>query len=81
MHQKWLPEQHIIISMDELFAWWDKLDNLQNTPEKAFKLFEEFLEECEDQLEYSPDFIDELERLDLDKDFVKVDLETLFDDI
>lgn len=73
MYQKWIPQQHIVLSMDEVFCWWDKLDALEDTPEKAFDLFTKFLEECEDQLELNPDFIEELERLDKDKDFVSID--------
>lgn len=51
MKQKWKKEQFIEISASELFTWWDWLDSLKEEPEKAFDLFTQFLEQCEDQLE------------------------------
>ena len=54
MKQKIKEEQFIEISASELFVWWDWLDSLKDTPEKAFDLFTKFLEECEDQLEHIP---------------------------
>ena len=83
MKQKWKEEQFIELSMSELFVWWDWLDSLKDTPEKAFDLFTKFLEECEDQLEFNPKFLDEMERLDKDE-WVHLDclddLDDLFDD-
>lgn len=77
MKQKWKETQYIEISMDELFVWWDWLDSLKDTPEKAFDLFTKFLEECEDQLEYSPEFLEKFK----EEEFVPVkDYEDLFDD-
>lgn len=79
MRQQWMKTQFIIMSMDEMFCWWDRLDALKDTPEKAFDLFTEFLEECEDQLEYSIDFIDEMNN----DSFVPIDVDNiddLFDD-
>lgn len=69
MRQKWKEEQFVEISMSELFVWWDWLDSLKDTPEKAFDLFTKFLENCEDQLEFNEDFIDEM--LD-DEEFIPI---------
>lgn len=67
--------------MSELFVWWDWLDSLKNTPEKAFDLFTKFLEQCEDQLEYNPEFLDEMEKRDFEKDFVELDIDRIFDEL
>ena len=54
MFNKFIKTQHVCISLDELFQWWDKLDK---NPDDAFDLFTSFLEEAEDTLELDPDFI------------------------
>lgn len=78
MKQKWKETQFIEISMDELFVWWDWLDSLKDTPEKAFDLFTKFLEECEDQLEYSEEFLENFKK----EEYIPVkDFEDLFDDV
>lgn len=80
MRNKWQEEQFVEISVSELFTWWDWLDSLKDEPEKAFDLFTKFLEACEDQLELSPRFIEELEKTK-DEDFVSIDnIDDLFDD-
>lgn len=81
MKQKWGKTQYIELTMDELFVWWDWLDSLNDTPEKAFDLFTKFLEQCEDQLEFDPDFIDRMNELEEKDEWVHVDcLDDLFDD-
>lgn len=52
MKQNRKEVQIIELTADELFVWWDWLDSMKDTPEKAFDLFTKFLEECEDQLVY-----------------------------
>lgn len=74
MRQQWMETQFIIISMDEMFCWWDRLDALKDSPEKAFDLFTEFLEECEDQLEWNCDFVDKMK-----DDYVPIDIDTIDD--
>lgn len=61
MFNKYIETQHVCISVSELFDWWDRLDALKDTPEKAFDLFTEFLEKAEDELELSDDIKRELE--------------------
>ena len=59
-------KQHICFSIDELFAWQDRLDELdiyQGWRHPAWKLFDEFLNEAEDQLEYSDEFLAEMEEI------------------
>lgn len=51
MRQKWKKVQIIELTADELFVWWDWLDSMKDTPEEAFDLFTNFLEQCENQLE------------------------------
>lgn len=54
MFNKFIKTQHVCISVDELFQWWDRLDK---NPDDAFDLFTSFLEEAEDTLELDQDFI------------------------
>lgn len=78
MKQKWKEEQFIEISASELFVWWDWLDSLEDTPEKAFDLFTMFLEECEDQLEFNDKFVSDFKNIE-EKDSTKItDIENLF---
>ena len=64
MEQKWIgKKQHICISMDELFAWQDKLDEIENDKSQAWDLFNEFLDQMESHLELSPKFIKEMEEI------------------
>ena len=80
MKQKWDKTQYIELTMDELFVWWDWLDSLKDTPEKAFDLFTKFLEQCEDQLELHPDFIKAMEEAEDDEWIHVKSLDDLFDD-
>lgn len=66
---QWInKKQHICFDIDELFAWQDALDEIEKTPEKAWDLFDDFLWEAEDQLEFSEDFLKELEEIAKDVD-------------
>lgn len=69
MFMQWInKKQHICFDIDELFAWQDALDEIEKTPEKAWDLFDDFLWEAEDQLEFSEDFLKELEEIAKDVD-------------
>ena len=68
--------------MHEIFAWQDKLDAIEDEPEKAWELFNDFLNECEDQLELNPEFIKQLDEA-MDEDCMPLNMEyetNLFDD-
>lgn len=54
-------KQYICFSIDELFKWQDRLDEIEK--EQAWELFNNFLDEAENVLEYSEEFIRELERI------------------
>lgn len=77
-------KQYICFSIDELFSWQDRLDEIENDKSDAWDLFDEFLNEAESHLEYSEEFINELEKIHQKvesgdySDFVKV--EDLLDD-
>lgn len=80
-------KQYVCFDINELFAWQDALDEIEKEPSKAWNLFNEFLDEAENQLEYSEEFIKEMEEIikkvqDGDySDFVRVEsLEDLFND-
>ena len=77
MFNKYIETQHVCISVSEVFDWWDRLDALKDTPEKAFDLFKEFLEQAEDTLDIDPKIFED----DLSRDeYVKVDLyEDIYD--
>ena len=78
MRDKWKEEQFVEISASELFVWWDWLDSMEDTPEKAFDLFTKFLEECEDQLYCNNEVIDDILN---DKMYIStVDGDKLFND-
>ena len=76
-------KQYVCFDINELFAWQDALDEIEKEPSKAWNLFNDFLDEAENQLEYSEEFIKEMEEIHKKvesgdySDFVKVDL---FDD-
>jgi hypothetical protein len=84
MRNTWIDgEQYVLISLNTLFQWWDWLDALENEPEQAFYLFQQFLEACEDTLELHPDFIKYMDSLDRDE-FIPLevnDIDDLFDDL
>ena len=70
MKQKWKEMQFVEISMHEIFCLQDRLDSVKDCPEKVWDIFDDFLMECENQLEMDPGFIKALQELDLEKDFV-----------
>ena len=83
MRQKWKKTQFVEISIDELFCFQDKLDAVADNPQKVWDVVDDFFMEVESELELSPGFIKSLKELDLDKDFVELDLsglDDLFDD-
>lgn len=77
MKQKWKPTQYIEISIDEIFAFQDKLDAVKDDPEKVWDVVDSFFWEAEQQLELSPSFLKELAELDLEKDFVPLHIENI----
>lgn len=78
MFNKYIETQHVCISVSEVFDWWDRLDALKDTPEKAFDLFTEFLEKAEDELEIDDDTIKEI--LDNDESLEVNSYHDLFED-
>lgn len=69
------PEPFVEISSSELFTWWDWLDSLEDTPEKAFDLFTKFLEECEDTMYCCNDeYLEETHFIRLDNDDKNLDI-------
>ena len=53
MIQRWIDKkQYICFSIDELFSWQDKLDELEENDNEslAWDLFNDFLNEAENQL-------------------------------
>lgn len=83
MRQKWKKMQFVEISMHEIFCFQDKLDAVADDPQKVWDVVDDFFMEVENQLELSPGFIKSLKELDLDEDFVELDLnglDDLFDD-
>ena len=87
MIQRWIDKkQYICFSIDELFSWQDRLDELENDKSEAWDLFDDFLNEAESHLKYSEEFIKEMEEIHKKvesgdySDFVKVDFEDLSDD-
>ncbi len=84
MLQKWIDKkQYICFSIDELFVWQDSLDEIEKEPSKAWNLFNDFLDEAENQLEYSEEFLKEMEEIHKKvengdySDFVEVDFDEL----
>jgi len=83
MRQKWKRMQFVEISMHEIFCFQNKLDAVADDPQKVWDVVDDFFMEVENELELSPGFIKSLKELDLDEDFVKLDLsglDDLFDD-
>lgn len=73
--------QFVEISMHEIFCLQDRLDDAKDEPEKVWDIFDDFLMECENQLELDPGFIKQLQEIDLERDFVPLtDCEDLFED-
>ena len=75
MKQKWKKAQYVELSMDEIFCFLDKLDMVKDEPEKVWEVVEDLLMEMEAQLELSPNFLKQLAELDLEKDFVPLDVD------
>lgn len=81
MRQKWKKTQYIEISIDELFCFQDKLNAVKDDPEKVWEVVDAFFWEVENQLELDPDFIKELQTVDIDTDFTSIDdIDVLFED-
>ena len=83
MKQKWKSMQFVEISMHEIFAFQDRIDEAKGDADKLFEIFDDFLDECESQLELAPDFLKELHEIDLEKDFVPLtikEIDELFED-
>ena len=74
INQKWKKIQFVEISIDEIFCLQDKLDEAKDNLEEVWEIFDDFLMECENQLELDPDFIKELKELDLENDFVSLNV-------
>ena len=73
--------QFVEISMHEIFCFQDKLDKVKDDPEKVWEVVDEFFWEAENQLELDPNFIKELNELDLEHDFVSINnIDDLFKD-
>ncbi len=70
------------ILRDEIFAWQDRLDDVDYVSDNEqnminlFELIDEFLDELESRLQLNPEFIKEMETGDY-SDFVKIDLKEL----
>ncbi|WP_407421844.1 hypothetical protein [Methanobrevibacter sp.] len=82
--QKWKKMQFVEISMHEIFCLQDRLDRVKDTPEKVWDIFDDFLMECENQLELDPGFIKELQEIDLENDLIPLnnfdDFKELFEE-
>lgn len=64
MKQEWIDgKQYICVSMSEIFAHQDKLDEIEDDKSQAWDLFDEFLSKMESHLELSPEFIKEMEEI------------------
>lgn len=74
MKQKWKKTQVVEISIDEIFCFQDKLDNVKDNLEEVWYVVDDFFMECENQLELDPNFIKELKQLDLENDFDSLDI-------
>ena len=73
MKQEWGKTQFVKISIDEIFAFQDKLDAVKNDPEKVWQVVDEFFWEAENQLELSPRFLRELQKIDLEEDSIPIE--------
>lgn len=66
--------------MDEIFAFQDKLDAVRDEPEKVWQVVDAFFDEAENQLELSPKFLRELQKIDLEEDSIPIkDADELLD--
>lgn len=74
MKQKWKKCQVVEISLDEIFCFQDKLDNVKDDLEEVWCVVDDFFMECENQLELDPNFLKELKQLDLENDFDSLDI-------
>ena len=67
MIMQWIDnKQYICFDIKELFAWQDALDEIEDSDFHkcpSWILFNDFLAEAENQLEYSEEFIRELESI------------------
>lgn len=80
MKQKWKPTQYVEISIDEIFAFQDKLDTVEENPERVWSVVDEFFNKCENELELDPGFIKGLKEIDFENNLVDLnDIDTLFD--
>ncbi len=70
--QEWGKTQFVKISIDEIFAFQDKLDAVRDEPEKVWQVVDSFFEEAENQLEVSPNFLRELQKIDLEEDSIPI---------
>ena len=78
--QQWGKTQFVKISMDEIFAFQDKLDAVRDEPEKVWQVVDAFFDEAENQLELSPRFLRELQKIDLEEDSIPIeDVDELLD--
>lgn len=78
--QEWGKTQFVKISMDEIFAFQDKLDAVRDKPEKVWQVVDAFFDEAENQLELSPNFLRELQKIDLEEDSIPIkDADELLD--
>ena len=78
--QQWGKTQFVKISMDEIFAFQDKLDAVRDEPEKVWQVVDAFFDEAENQLELSPRFLRELQKIDLEEDSIPIkDADELLD--
>lgn len=71
-------EEYIAISSETLFQWWGYLDALENEPILCKLLFYEFLEQCENNLSFSAEFIEEIRDIKREKATPVSDLNELF---
>ncbi|MBQ8017287.1 MAG: hypothetical protein IJ104_06380 [Methanobrevibacter sp.] len=79
MKQKWKEMQFVEISMHEIFCLQDLLDSVKDDPEKVWEIFDDFLMDCENQLELDPGFLKELMEIDLEKDSININNSEDFD--
>ena len=70
--QQWGKTQFVKISMDEIFAFQDKLDAVRDEPEKVWQVVDAFFDEAENQLELSPRFLTQLQKIDLEESSISI---------
>lgn len=79
MKQKWKQTQFVELSMHEIFCFQDKLDAVKDDPAKVWDVVDDFFWKVENQLEVSPNFLKELHEVDLEKDFVTLEIDEIED--